>query len=161
MMNSDIERDRRTGIRKRSNPACFVCGSQNPSGIHLAFREMSSKVVAEWVPNHMLESFEGTIHGGIIAAVMDEAMSQAIMARNWEAVTAELNVRYRAYVAPGESLFVSGWVVSRRKKLIKAEASVRTPDGEERAHAWGTFLAVREQSSETLQIVSEEPVSCG
>ena len=160
-MNSRSQNDPNEGKRKRSNPACFVCGSQNPGGIHLSFRVTSSKVSAEWVPSDMLESFEGTIHGGIIATVMDEAMSQAIMARDWEAVTAELNVRYRAYVSPGESLFVSGWLVSRHKKLIKAEASVRTSAGDERAHAWGTFLVVREQESETPKLVTEELVRCG
>ena len=80
------------------------------------------------------------MHGGIIGTVLDEAMSQAIIARGWEALTVELTVRFRGRVAPGNRLQVRGWVVDRRRRRIRAEATLRTDAGEERAHARATFL---------------------
>jgi len=86
---------------------------------------------------------------------MDEAMSKAIIASNWDAVTAELRVRYLRQVVPGESLQVCGWIVSRRKRLIKAEARLQTIKGDVRAHAWGKFLIVQNRTSDTARLVSD------
>jgi hypothetical protein len=47
----------------------------------------------------------------------------------------------------GELLRVRGWIVRKRKRLIEAEAAVVAQDGSERAHAWGTFLAVAKPST--------------
>jgi uncharacterized protein (TIGR00369 family) len=127
----------------RLNPSCFVCGAENPRGLHLEFDLASAGVVgSEWMPVDSLESFQGVVHGGIVATVLDEAMSQAVIARHWQALTAELRVRYHRLVFPGEILRVSAWVVERRKRRIQAEATMKTLAGEERAHAWATLLLV-------------------
>jgi acyl-coenzyme A thioesterase PaaI-like protein len=83
---------------------------------------------------------KGTIHGGIITTVLDEAMSKAIIACGWEAFTVELRVRLRERVCPGEELRVQGWVVEKRKRRILAEASLTGEGARERAHAWAAFL---------------------
>ena len=123
----------------RLNPRCVICGAENPNGLHLHFNIDHSGAHADWMPTGQWESFEETVHGGIVGAVLDEAMSKAVIARDWEALTAELTVRFRHRIAPGEQLQVHGWVVEKRRGHIKAEALVEG-GGEERAHAWGTFL---------------------
>lgn len=125
----------------RVNPACIVCGSTNPKGLRIAFQQRSGAICADWIPTSDWESFQGTIHGGIITTVLDEAMSKAIIARRWDALTVELRVRFRKRVAPGEQLHVRGWVIERQRRKILAEATLMTSAGEERAHAWATFLA--------------------
>lgn len=107
----------------------------------MRFRSSLDGATAPWTPTTGWESFEGIVHGGIISTVLDEAMSQAIIARGWEALTVELTVRFRGRVAPGDGLQVRGWVVDRRKRRIRAEATLITDKGDERAHAWATFLA--------------------
>lgn len=132
-----------TGRERRIAPlnaACFGCGPDNRSGLRLEFRALRDGVAADWTPTQAWQSFEGVVHGGVIATALDEAMSKAIVARGWEAFTAELRVRYRRQVAPGEHVRVTGCVLHRQKRLIRAEAWLNTPSGEERARAWGTFL---------------------
>lgn len=129
----------------RLNPACVVCGAKNPTGLHIHFQERSDQVCADWIPSTGWESFQGTIHGGIISAVLDEAMSKAVIAREWEALTADLRVRFRGRVTPGERMHLCGWVTSKQRRKIVAEASLKTVAGDERAHAWGTFLVVPSQ----------------
>ena len=124
------------------NSACVVCGSTNPSGLHIKFYEEHDSVCADWMPNSDWESFRGTIHGGIVSTVLDEAMSKAIIAQHWEALTAELKVRLRRRTAPGERLHIRGWIVSKHRRRILAEATLTDANGEERAHAWGTFLTL-------------------
>lgn len=130
--------------RKRAllNSGCVACGAQNAKGLRLTFFQCLDGVGADWVPTEDWESFRGFIHGGIISTVLDEAMSKAIIARDWEAVTVELTVRFRRRVSPGEELQIRGWVVEKRKRKISAEARLITRAGDERAHAWATFLTL-------------------
>ncbi len=124
----------------RLNPACVVCGTQNPNGLRIEFMNDSDGVCAHWTPTEGWESFRGIVHGGIITTVLDEAMSKAIISRNWEALTAELRVRFRSPVSLGEPLQVRGGITDRRKRRILAEAMLTTDRGQELAHAWATFL---------------------
>ncbi len=126
----------------RLNPACVVCGAENPKGLRLEFRCSPGEASAEWTPNAGWESFQGVIHGGIITTVLDEAMSKAVIARGSEALTAEIRVRFRRPVAPGDGLRVRGWVVQQWKRRILAEAALTSPAGAEYAHAWATFLVL-------------------
>ena len=125
------------------NPACFVCGDESPQGMHLRFETHGRGASAEWIPTAGWESFQGVIHGGIISAVLDEAMSKAIIARGDQAFTADLRIRFRKKICVGDVVLVNGWVVSVEKRKILAEASLKSEDGEERAHAWGVFLTAR------------------
>jgi len=125
------------------NPNCVVCGAHNPKGLQIEFREGPSGVDAVWVPTEEWESFQGTVHGGIITAVLDEAMSKAVIACNWEALTVDLRVRFHGRVSPGEGLRVRGWVVEKQRRRILTEAALVTGAGVERAHAWAAFLVPR------------------
>ncbi|MCC6858598.1 MAG: PaaI family thioesterase [Bryobacterales bacterium] len=103
------------------------------------FTAGNDTAAARWVASSDLESFRGVVHGGLVATVLDEAMSQAAATSGSQALTCELRVRLRRPVAAGEDLEVRGWVVERRKRRILTEAALSGRDGE-RAHAWATFL---------------------
>jgi acyl-coenzyme A thioesterase PaaI-like protein len=130
-------------LRARTQNGCVVCGQENPYGLRIHYvREPDGAITADWRPTQSWEGFEGIVHGGIISTVLDEAMSKAVAAMNYEALTGELKVRFRRHVAAGESLRIRGWVVERVKRLVKAEATLTAADGSERAHAWARFLAL-------------------
>lgn len=131
------------GLRARTQNGCVVCGQENPHGLRIHYvRERDGAITAEWRPTENWEGFEGIVHGGIISTVLDEAMSKAVAAMNYEALTGELKVRFRRHVAAGENLRIRGWVVEKVKRLVKAEATLTAADGSERAHAWARFLAL-------------------
>jgi acyl-coenzyme A thioesterase PaaI-like protein len=122
---------------------CFVCGRDNASGLRIQFTTGSAgTAAADWTPSAAWEGFQGIVHGGIVATVLDEAMSKAVAATRCPALTAELRVRYRHYVSTGEALHVRGWIVKRAKRLITTEAILAAADGTERAHAWASFLTL-------------------
>lgn len=137
-------------IRARAQSGCVVCGQENTHGLHIRYvRERDGAITAEWRPTNHWEGFEGIVHGGIISTVLDEAMSKAVAAMNYEALTGELRVRFRHHVAAGEDLRIRGWVVEKAKRLIAAEATLTGADGSERAHAWARFLALPGQNPDT------------
>jgi acyl-coenzyme A thioesterase PaaI-like protein len=113
-------------------------------------------VSAEWTPTSEWEGFEAIIHGGIISTVLDEAMSKAVAAIGSVALTGELIVRYRSYVEPGHAYRIRGWITERKKRLLKTEAALTTPDGEERAHAWATFI-VPSKTRDSVTMPGELP----
>lgn len=72
-----------------------------------------------------------------------QAMSKAVSSSGCEALTAELQVRFRRPVASGQSFLVRGWIVRRSKRLVRTESTLTARDGVEHAHAWASFLSVR------------------
>ena len=123
---------------------CFGCGPAHPSGLRLKF-ELSGHgaMVAEWVPSLEWQGYRGVIHGGIVSTVLDEAMAKSAAVFSSRGVTAELKVRFRRPVEPGQRLAIRAWAVEVSKRRILTEAVIIGADGPEYAHAWGTFLAPR------------------
>jgi acyl-coenzyme A thioesterase PaaI-like protein len=135
------EKSRIKSPAPQPNERCFACGSANPSGLQIRFlRDGNRRIVARWQTSAVWESFRGVIHGGILATVLDEAMSKVVAESDRPALTCELVVRFRRRVDPGEPLIVKAWVVERRKRRIRTEATLSDSDGVERAHGWATFL---------------------
>lgn len=96
-----------------------------------------------WRPDEVWEGYRGVIHGGIVSTVLDEAMSKAVAAAGIRALTCEIRVRLRQRVGVAEELQIRGWVVEKRKRRIVTEATLKAPNGAERAHAWATFLELQ------------------
>jgi acyl-coenzyme A thioesterase PaaI-like protein len=131
-------------MEARTQNFCFACGQDNPHGLRLQFQTaQTGESSTEWVPGSFTEGFQGIVHGGIISTVLDEAMSKAVAAAGLPALTAELRVRLRHHVPPNRLVRVRGWINSRSKRLIKAEAAITGTEGTELAHAWASFLTVR------------------
>lgn len=109
---------------------CFVCGPANPIGMHLQFEEEGEGVVADFVPGDLYVGYEGLVHGGLLAAVLDDAMANVWAWRGQPAVTVSLSVRFRRPVQPGERLRVSGEPVgARRAAMQRARATITRADG--------------------------------
>jgi len=105
---------------------CFGCGPANPIGLKLTFRRDDDKYSALWTPSKEHQGWAGRIHGGLLALVLDEALSRAALERHglhW--VTAELTTRLLAPALIGEPLQVTAWVADARPRLIVCAGEVR------------------------------------
>lgn len=67
-------------IKQPNSRHCFICGVENPVGLHLHFYETEPGVIetAYTAPDHF-EGFPGVLHGGIVAAIIDEVSGRAYM----------------------------------------------------------------------------------
>jgi uncharacterized protein (TIGR00369 family) len=113
---------------------CFICGRENPVGLHLKFyedREAQQVVVPVVIPERY-QSYPGIVHGGILATILDEAAGRAVM-MGFEQdpfwVTAKLEIRYRKPTPTETPLTVVGWVVKQRRRLAEVAGEVRLADG--------------------------------
>ena len=127
---------------------CFGCGTLNDIGLKLAFRRSESGVWAELQPDRRYEGYVGMIHGGVLSAMLDEAMSWAITADGEFAVTGRLNTTFRSPALVGSQLRVEGRVVRQRRRLIDAEATiVSVADENVVARSEGRFMRVNEEQA--------------
>jgi acyl-coenzyme A thioesterase PaaI-like protein len=107
---------------------CLVCGRDNPHGLRLDLHVDSETgmVCVDFTPRPQHIGFEGVVHGGVLATVLDEAM---VWCATWAGrrfcVCAELTTRFRREAAVGRQLRVEARVDTNRfPRLITTTADV-------------------------------------
>jgi uncharacterized protein (TIGR00369 family) len=125
-----------------SSRACIVCGRENEVGLRLAFWAGDGSSRAEWVVAPQFCGIPGYLHGGLILALLDDAMWYAAYGDGGFTMTAEAGVRYRAPVRAGQRVEVLGRVVGRSGRLWRLAAELREAGGRLLATAEGKFLEV-------------------
>ncbi len=125
---------------------CFGCGQANPVGLHLEFfrAEDGAAVSFARVPD-TYEGPPGYVHGGIIATLLDEAMSKAVRARGLLAMTRRLEVDYLRPVPSGSAIRMEGRVVRDEGRKHWTEARVLNEEGAVLAEGKGLFIEIRRE----------------
>jgi acyl-coenzyme A thioesterase PaaI-like protein len=115
---------------------CFVCGLQNPVGLHLAFHEDHEsdpkQIRAEIVIPDKYQGYPGVVHGGILAAILDEVAGRAVLIDGSDEdlmVTLKLDMRYRVPTPTETPLTAVGWITRLRASRAQAHGELRLPDG--------------------------------
>lgn len=123
---------------------CFVCGRENPAGLQIPFKaDIEKKTIScEFTAGQEYQGFQGITHGGIIAALLDEAMVRLAFDLGIYAVTASIEIRYINPLMSGEKVHVSASITKEAKKLLEAEAEAMTIDGKTVAKAKGKLIRI-------------------
>lgn len=87
--------------------------------------------------------YEGRLHGGIISALLDGAMTQCLFAYEIQAVTAVMHTRFRQRIPLNESLQVKAWIdhSSGSRYQLKGQLLCR---GQVLADAEALFLSTQD-----------------
>jgi acyl-coenzyme A thioesterase PaaI-like protein len=129
-------------IPPHHDPACFGCGD-NPFGLRLPEpAEEGLEVYA--APVYFCEHHQagpGFVHGGLVAAVLDEACGLLATWYRFPAVTARIFVRYRRPVHINTELIVRAKVEDMRGRRIHVRGDL-TDGHEPLAEARAAFLHV-------------------
>lgn len=125
------------------NP-CFGCGPTNQRGMRLTFETDTERqrIVGRFRIGAEYQGAHGFIHGGIIATVLDEAMSKVSRLSDVRTVTAELNVEYLKPVPVNEELLVEGYPVRREGRQLYHQGEIRDAAGTLLARGRGRFVIV-------------------
>lgn len=92
---------------------CFICGWDNPEGLHIPVEEDEGTARAEWVADANHCGYNDIVHGGILVALMDDVMAHALCSLDLDTVTAHLEVDYRSPAHIGDKLVITGELVER------------------------------------------------
>jgi len=132
-------------VRDQSGQAyrwCFACGTENPIGLHLRFRQEDGGVTAEFRPRPELQGWDGMLHGGIILTLLDETLAYAAIYAVGPAVTAEIRARLRRPAPLDETYRLRGTITRTRLGMIQGQASVTDSAGRLIAEAEGKFMVM-------------------
>lgn len=118
---------------------CFVCGLKNPFGLQLRFYNTApGEVCVDYtVPVHY-QGYPGVVHGGVVAAMLDEAAGRAFMGDPDAPrfmYTARMEIRYRKNVPIGQKLKVIGQAGKNKGRTATATSRIFNPEGELLAEA--------------------------
>jgi acyl-coenzyme A thioesterase PaaI-like protein len=108
---------------------CFGCGEKNPMGLKLKFIKDGDILRTEYTPDKMLQGWPGLLHGGIVATLLDEVMSNVAYATGKTCLTAEMQLRQRKPIDINETLIITAWITRHRSKIIETAGKITLKDG--------------------------------
>lgn len=122
-------------------PDCIVTGPANPMGMAADIRRQGDDAVLTTTLGAAFEGAPGRAHGGVVAALFDEAMGFVLSICSTPAYTGRLEVSYRAPVNLGQQLEFRARLTERRGRKLYMDAEAQQ-DGKVVAEATGLFVAV-------------------
>lgn len=104
---------------------CFGCGSDNPWGLKLNFRDEGASYVAEFTPRAEYQGYPGILHGGIVCTLLDESMARMLWSRGMKLPTGKLEVRFRRPARLDGLFRVEASVVSQEGRIISCSSVLK------------------------------------
>ncbi len=129
--------------RQPTSCGCFLCGKDNPLGLKIVWfnNNDNNTAEAEVTVSENYRSYPGVVHGGIVAALLDETSGRAIMTNgdfDNLMVTLKLEVVYKKVTPTNTPLKLVGRVIRGGTSKAVVEAEIILPDGD--ISAKGTAL---------------------
>jgi uncharacterized protein (TIGR00369 family) len=117
---------------------CFVCGLESQVGLKMRFTDDGTdEVRAVYTVDQKYQGYPGIVHGGVVAAMLDEAAGRVVLIDNPDRffMTAKIEIRYRQPVPTETELLIVGRLVKDRRRMVEAHGEIRLPDGSVAAEA--------------------------
>ncbi len=121
-------------LRQPTSLACFACGRNNPVGLHLEWFNNydENQVETTFTLDDNYCSYPGTMHGGIIATILDETSGRAILLDNdfnRLMVTLKMEMVYKKNTPTNTPLKAVGRVLKDSGSRAQVEGEIILPDG--------------------------------
>lgn len=112
-------------LREKEHPGCFACAPHHPYGLRLCFqRTDDGGVTATLDCTPAWQGYTGLVHGGIIALMLDAAMTNCLFQHDVPTLTAQLNLRFREPLLVGRSAVVSARIIRETANAFVVEGNV-------------------------------------
>jgi acyl-coenzyme A thioesterase PaaI-like protein len=128
--------------KQPSSRSCFVCGRDNGAGLRARWvnDRAAGEVRSSLVLAEHFHGYPGIAHGGIVAALLDEAMVRSLLLEGrFEdlMVTGRMQVSYRRATPTAAPVTIVGRLLKRSTSRATASAEIRLADGSVTAEAEG------------------------
>ena len=134
--------------RQPNSHHCFVCGVNNSFGLKITFTNSGpGEISAEYTVPEQYQGYPGVVHGGIVAAMLDEMAGRSHMGGDPPRFmyTARLEIHYRRNVPVGEPLHLVGKAGKSRRRTATATSAIYDAEGNLLAEADALLVDVPEE----------------
>jgi len=122
---------------------CFACGSNDGIGLGLRFYKNEDGVVyGDFFADPKYEGYSGIIHGGIIATLLDSAMTHCLLMKNIPALTGRLSVKYSNPIQTGTAVRLEAKIVNQIHGVFILQGKVLV-DGKRVASAEAKYTRMK------------------
>jgi uncharacterized protein (TIGR00369 family) len=127
-------------FQAEAHRCCFCRRPIEEGGLGTVFTVAGAdRVEGTFTCDEQFQSYDGIVHGGIIATLLDGAMTNCLLARGLEGRTAELTIRYRDALLAGVPAKVVGERLGSRGRLHRLRAEI-VQNGAVKAEATAKFM---------------------
>ena len=137
---------------------CFACGERNPIGLHMHFMTDGERMISTFPVPETMVGWDKTVHGGIIATILDEIMGWSIIyLMKKMGVTRSMNIEFLKPLQAGKKVTAVGFIKeikSERHVLISGE--IYSDENILCARSTGDFTVMKPQSAIKLGVMSAE-----
>jgi acyl-CoA thioesterase FadM len=110
---------------RNGHAQCLVCGDESPWRPRLCFQlEGRSTVHAEFRAHSRLQGYDGILHGGVVATLLDAAMTHCMFHNGVQAVTGDMRIRFTRPISCDSTLDIRAWIRSSRPPLYHLRAEI-------------------------------------
>jgi len=148
---------------RRQGYDCFGCCPTNPFGVHMQFFEDGDDVVSLWKPQSHYQGWINTMHGGILATLIDETAGWVVFRKlQTSGMTSHLDVSYKKPVSTDDpTLTIRGHIAEQRRNVVFIDVTIKNAAGEVCVTARATYFCMSptraaEMGFEPCEVEEEE-----
>lgn len=131
--------------RQPNSKKCFVCGLESPVGLKMRFEDNKlDQVRARYTVCDDHQGYPGVVHGGVVAAMLDEAGGRTSMINDPDRfmMTGKMTIKYRQPVPTETPLILNGYLINDRGRVAQARSEIVLPNGSIAAEAELMLVAI-------------------
>jgi uncharacterized protein (TIGR00369 family) len=141
-MLTNLKRQTESSLHKN----CFACGSNNGNSLGLKFhKHKDGTVFGHFFADPKFEGYSGIIHGGIVATLLDSAMTHCLLMEGIPALTGRLSIKYFTPIRTGTVVKLEARIVDQFHEMfiLEGKASV---DERKVASAEAKYMTTKKRS---------------
>ena len=130
-------------IESNFHQNCFACSSNDGMGMGLKFyKHEDGAVFGNFFADPKYEGYSGIIHGGVVATLLDSAMTHCLLMKDIPALTGRLSVKYSIPIRTGTVVKLEARIVDQLHEMfiLEGRASV---DGKRVASAEAKYRSMK------------------
>ncbi|WP_300729644.1 PaaI family thioesterase [uncultured Bacteroides sp.] len=129
---------------------CFGCAPHNPYGLKMEFYEDGDEIVSYWKPEKAYQGWLNTMHGGVLASMLDEICGWVVFRKLQTAgVTSKMETRYLKPVHTTEKqLTLKASLREQRRNIAIIDAAIYNEAGEECTTAVCTYFTFPKEKAQ-------------
>src|SRR4030043_1374963 len=122
---------------------CFACGANNGMGLGLKFyKHEDGTVFGNFFADPKFEGYSGIIHGGIVATLLDSAMTHCLLMEDIPALTGRLSIKYSTPIRAGTVVRLEARIVDQFHEMFILEGKALV-DGKRVASAEAKYMSMK------------------